>query len=290
MKKIIIAILVVLGMSISAYSEEAGIPVPSTEQGVSVINLSQPPQLLTNPGEVITGPANLIDIPTAYTEDKGTLTVDFKLKSYGGLLFRTYLGLTDFLSLGVATSFSNLIGFDDMMFDTPGLGVMAKVKIYPGMGTIPAITLGYDPFFRYDQYMQVETTKVSYPEGNFGRVYLVTSSGWNFVGLLSHLHFGINTVLQNNPNELWYKKIAVYTGADVMITPEFAVMGEIDKINFWSDEFYMKSPNYNFGVRYTIAPLSVELDFRYVFLKKDGEKNVYQFERNIKIDYTTKLF
>lgn len=296
-KTILLLLTLVLTLFSFAYSETTPVKNPddtSTQTDTSFAMPKVPSFFNASTHE--NNPVYLTDIPTAYTPLRGNWTTSFKIKTSGGILFRTYLGVTDFLSVGVATSMNHLIGGDSVNFDTPGIGMLAKIRIYPGAEKLPTLLFGYDPFIRYDQLVSFYGKDMSYGEGNFGRVYLVASNGWRFIGLESRLHYGFNSVVQNSLaatsagsfiREYWYRKICIFAGMDVSLTKELSVFGEVDKINFWSDELYMKDPNYNFGVRYTMAPLSVEFDFRYTFIVS---RNMYQFERNIKVDFKTKLF
>lgn len=88
---------------------------------------------------------NVIDMPTAYTLDRGSYSMDVFLYDQGGLELKGYVGVHDNIYFGISFDIRHLLGGENPIPQIPG--AVAKIKLVDGFKYVPAIAIGYDSFY-----------------------------------------------------------------------------------------------------------------------------------------------
>jgi|GEM_PF-3191859 len=216
-------------------------------------------------------PEELIDIPTAYTFQRGDLGLDFRIYDAGGVMSKVQLGIVDVLSLGLSLSIDGMIGSGQLNVPKGRPGIIAKLRIIDEttMKSLPTITLGYDDSL-YANFM--------------GKgVYVVVSKEISVSKMFFHVHGGINRPMESGAENVW---VNVFIGGDWFIVPQFALIGEVEPVYPYpagaKPQLYI---SYNFGFQY--MPIS---NFRVGFFTKTRLGTTSLFVKELHVGYITKLF
>jgi len=87
----------------------------------------------------------VIDIPTAYTIDRGSYAMNVFLYDQGGLEMKGYVGVHDNIYFGISFDIRHALGGENPIPQIPG--AVAKIKLVDGFTYVPAIAIGYDSFY-----------------------------------------------------------------------------------------------------------------------------------------------
>ncbi|MDI6703515.1 MAG: hypothetical protein QME40_02420 [bacterium] len=206
----------------------------------------------------------LIDVPTAYTLQRGNFALDFKMYKEGGILTKLSLGFTDYIMLGIPIDVRKAIGDEKAQCDFPLL-VCGKIRLIPSRGAIPNITVGFDPY-GFSQY-GTEWDKLRY------LLYISFTKKASFVDFPIDWTIGVNNDLKDFKSE----DASLFGGADISLTPELQILADICNIKE-GDKIKL-----NAGIRYLIQPkLEIEVSFK--------DLSVETPERVIRIGYANRFF
>ncbi|MBU1077644.1 MAG: hypothetical protein KKH98_10150 [Spirochaetes bacterium] len=199
----------------------------------------------------------LIDIPTASTILRGYYNIDFLTYGGGGIQVRLAIGLTDRIMLGIIEDVGGAIGTEKTDWNIPG--VMAKINIiYPDSESM-GLAIGYDSLLN-GEYGKVYNNQIS-DDLVYG-FYIALSKAIVLFSGEQFMHLGIRfPVLPNEARENG-DNISLYTGLNIIFTPELMLMGELE--NFYLNKNRNKEIIYNAGLKYAFSEfLNIGLYFQY---------------------------
>ncbi len=87
----------------------------------------------------------VVNMPTAYTVDRASYSLDVFLYDQGGLEFKGYVGVHDNIYFGISFDIRHALGGENPVPQIPG--AVAKIKLVDGFRYVPAIAIGYDSFY-----------------------------------------------------------------------------------------------------------------------------------------------
>jgi hypothetical protein len=87
----------------------------------------------------------IIDMPTAYTIDRGSYTLGVFMYDQGGVEMKGYVGVHDNIYFGISWDVRHALGGENPIPQIPG--AVAKIKLVDGFKYVPAIAIGYDSFY-----------------------------------------------------------------------------------------------------------------------------------------------
>jgi hypothetical protein len=87
----------------------------------------------------------VLDMPTAYTIERGSYSLNVFLYDQGGLEMKGYVGVHDNIYFGISLDIRHALGGENPIPRIPG--AVAKIKLVDGFKYVPAIAIGYDSFY-----------------------------------------------------------------------------------------------------------------------------------------------
>lgn len=223
-----------------------------------------------------------IDTPTAYTIGRGTYQMSLFAYHEGGTEFKTIIGLSDYVYLGVSFDVEHLIGKEEPDPNVPG--VIAKIKFTDGWEMFPiSFALGYDSFYigSYgktdnqpsnddpddpNDYNDNDLNKMIY-----GPYFVITKPIYLFDDE-QHISIGVRVPTQPDyvPEDTSY-----FLSIDIPVGPFFTLKGEVERVyyNFERDEDWL----YNGGIRYSMFR-QVGLEFNFIKQKNERVNRVIRVE------------
>ncbi len=218
-------------------------------------------------------PRRIIDFPNGALLPKGSFDVTLHAFPKGGLVTGIDVGLHNRLMIGVSYGGTNVIGEGDVNWH-PFAGANVRYRVIGESFTWPGVAVGFDSQ-GHGAYLDT-TNRFERKALGF---YAVSSKNYQILGGLG-IHFGANYSLETDDLD---KGINLFTGADLTIRPNVAVMAEYDfALNDNGDLSLGSGKGYlNAGLRFTIKD-AVYLELFLVDLLENRENN---FQRSIKVTY-----
>ncbi|MEW5768145.1 MAG: hypothetical protein AB1797_11090 [bacterium] len=213
---------------------------------------------------------DLVTIPTTKTLLKGDIDIDLELYGNGGVLVRSALGVTNYLTLGLPIDIKYLIGREEVDIDLP-IPVWARLRLMEGFGLVPTISLGYDPA----EYGEEAADTAE--EGARG-AYLALS--W----FSKAKKISLRPVLEVHApgKEPDFNEVRAAVGLDLLLGKRWLLLAEADQIPFYQDRIKDES-RLNAGLGFFFTPhLLAGIHFN--DLREDKP------ERRVKIEYTRAFF
>lgn len=224
-------------------------------------------------GEVV----HLIDIPTASTILRGYYNIDFLAYGGGGVQTKISIGLTDRIMLGIIEDVDGAIGSGKTDWNVPG--VMAKVNlIYPDSESI-GLALGYDALLS-GEYGKVYNNQIS-DDLVYG-FYIAASKPIVLFNGEQNMHFGVRFPVLPKAAREEGKNITLYTGLNVIITPDWMLIGEME--NFYVNKNRNDEIIYNLGSKFAFSEfLTISLNFQYTSSREINPTD--RPSRSLRIEY-----
>ncbi|HPS59064.1 MAG TPA: hypothetical protein PK514_13240 [Spirochaetota bacterium] len=216
----------------------------------------------------------IIDTPTAFTISRGTYKISLLEYDNGGMEFKTFLGLHDFIYLGVSFDVQNAIGKDKPHYNVPG--VIARLKFTDGWDSFPiAMAAGYDSFYTGSEGREEDMTLSEEDDLNrviYGPYFVFTGSIYLFESE-QYLSIGLRT-----PTQPEYKpdNTSYFTSIDIPLGELFRFQFEMERV-FWN----FRTPGdwlYNVGIKYNYLDM---IGFEIAVIMEHEEKP----NRVIRIEY-----
>lgn len=208
----------------------------------------------------------LIDIPTAWVLPERKYSLNFRLFTGGGFLFKGTAGIKERFMAGLSYGGSEVIGTGEAD-ENPHIGLALKYKIINETEKTSAVAVGFD----------------SQGYGNYKRVddcYQVRSKGFyvaaskNIEALRGmQVHGGVNLTLEDSPD--YDQDLLLFGGLAVVFNPHLRLMFEYNNILEDSNGYF------NAGIRWDCTP---ELSLEFVF--KDLAHGSDSMNRMIRIGYS----
>ncbi|MDA3900451.1 MAG: hypothetical protein PF637_08025 [Spirochaetes bacterium] len=239
---------------------------------------------------------SVVNTPTAFTIGHGTYQFGYRGYHEGGAEFKTTVGLTDILNIGVSFDLEHAIGQRKIKPHVPG--VIAKLKFTDGSDSFPiSIAAGYDSFYMgLTNTFKKSTTTSSEPEtwdetssddsddddqktySSYNQMiygpYLVVTKPIYIMDEEQHFSFGVRSPVQPSyvPNDTSY-----FVSLDIPLGGYFAFKAEVERI-YWNFS-RLEQVMFNVGFRYNIfAKVGLELD---IIVEKE-----YGVNRVVRVEYT----
>lgn len=238
---------------------------------------------------------SVVNTPTAFTIGHGTYQFGYRGYHEGGAEFKTSVGLTDILNIGVSFDMEHAVGQHKIKPHVPG--VIAKIKFTDGTEMFPiSIAAGYDSFYmgltketggstadesettewdaaEEDDDDDDEDSFYTYNQMIYGP-YLVVTKPIYILDEEQHISFGVRTPVQPEyvPNDTSY-----FVSLDIPLGGYFALKGEVERL-YWNFS-RLDQVLFNCGLRYNIfAKVGLELD---IIVEKEHGVN-----RVVRVEYT----
>jgi len=212
-----------------------------------------------------------IDTPTAYTITRGTYALSLFGYDQGGLELKAFIGLSDYIYLGVSSDIEHAIGKEPPLFNVPG--VVAKVKFTDGWESFPiSIAAGYDSFY-IGTPGKKENSSNDLNRMMYGPFFVITKPIF-LLDSEQHISGGLRVPTQPNfdPGATSY-----FTSFDIPLGSYFTVKGETERIyyNFGRASDWLA----NLGMKYTyMTRFSIEFDMMFQYDKS--------INRIIRVEYS----
>lgn len=219
----------------------------------------------------------LIDIPTANTILRGYYNIDFLVYGRGGIQTKIAIGLSDRIMLGIIEDVGGAIGTEKTDWNIPG--VLAKVNIiYPDPDSL-GLAIGYDALLS-GEYGKVYNNQMT-DDLVYGFYIAASKSIVLFKGE-QYLHLGARFPVLPAAAREDGNNITLYTGLNVIITPELMLAGEME--NFYINKNRNKEIIYNLGIKYAFNEfLNIGLNFQYTSSREINPSD--RPSRSLRIEY-----
>jgi hypothetical protein len=207
---------------------------------------------------------NLIDIPTAGTNDPGTFETRTKAFPGGGLEVRLDVGLAHWISVGGSYGGQQIIGDGDPDWN-PEPGYALKVRVLQEDWVFPAVAIGVDT--QGSGFWDADRDRYQYQSRG---LYVVASKNYAWLGDLS-LHGGVNRSFEGDD-----ENINPFVGVEKSLGPWAGLALEYDPAlnDNRDDGVYGRGTGYlNAAVSWNLSP---EMQVRFVV--RDMLKNAESVE------------
>lgn len=205
------------------------------------------------PAEVNAENLFTIDSPSTATLLKGDVNFIFTIYNDGGILFESFLGITDGFMLGIPLDFENLIGGRQIRIKYPPV-VSAKLRLFREKDSVPSILIGYDPI-GFGNWNPDAPSSYGRPAKG---AYLVLGKTLRLLSMNAGLNVGLSGGLVDTISS---NRIKYFSGISLNILPELSVAAEIDNLDL--NEINDDSVLYNASVTYFLSEdLQAVLSFR----------------------------
>jgi hypothetical protein len=163
-------------------------------------------------------PRYIVDRPTAGLIGKHNLGLNVDFYQRGGILVDVSFGLLDVLDLGLSFGGYNIIGSDDVKWNSLP-GIKLKCRAFEEKVSVPAITVGFESQGREVYSSDDKRYQIKSPG-----FFLVASKNFAWLGFISY-HLGINYSLETEDGD---KDPNVYVGMEKTIGDFISFSAEYD--------------------------------------------------------------
>ena len=194
-----------------------------------------------------------IDSPSTATLLKGDVNFIFTIYNDGGILFESFLGITDGFMLGIPLDFENLIGGRQIRIKYPPV-VSAKLRLFRENNSVPSILIGYDPI-GFGNWSGDTVSSYGRPAKG---AYAVLGKTLKILNMDASLNVGLSGGLVDTIST---NRIKYFSGISLSIIPELSAAVEIDNLdlNAVNDDSVL----YNASVTYSLSDdLQAVVSFR----------------------------
>lgn len=225
--------------------------------------------------------AELIDLPTAGTLNRGEYAINLRMQPEGNLLVGASVALLDRLNFGFTYGGNNIIGYGNPEWNPHYPAFQAKYRLWDESYWGPAVALGFDSQ-GFGKYFEAPDRYTIKSRG----FYAAASKSYKFLGRLG-LHAAGNYSLEqrrgpDNPVDLT-------VGLEKSLNNELTAVGEYDFAfnDDIKDQAFGEGCGYlNAGVRWVFnEKLLLEFDLKNILKNGYGDQPEATLSRTIKLAY-----